>query len=513
MTDFEIDYRWKWSKIGHDSRPGEFTTLRAGERDMDHPGDALGTKIADLMGRLVANVQPHDHVFVARDSAARQRLSAATASDPLFAELHVEGDTSSTLLLMLREEPAPIGLLALRAGPGCGFASDLAPLYRQLADTLSRAVVNRRAQERLRERIKELTCLHGIARISRHHAAAPQVALHAIAQLLPPAMQWPDIAVARITIDDREYAAGPFSDPLHALAAPILIGGSRRGQIEVAYVAPHPEFVAGPFLCEERDLLASVAQEIALLVERTEAAAAQAALAEQLRHRDRLATIGQLAAGVAHELNEPLGNILGFAELLQKHPGLPEAAERDARQILHAALHGREIVRNLLLFARQSRTPRTRVDLSLLVRESAFFLEARCRGSCIELRLDMDERPTPIVADASQVTQVLVNLGMNAIQAMPDGGVLTLRTQATGDTVLLSIRDTGVGMDDRTQERLFTPFFTTKDVGEGTGLGLSVVLGIVSAHGGTIHVESAPGRGSCFEVRWPAAPRMAEEPE
>ncbi len=143
-------------------------------------------------------------------------------------------------------------------------------------------------------------------------------------------------------------------------------------------------------------------------------------------------------------------------------------------------------------------------NLSGLVRDGLLFLESRCVREGISLVRRLEERLPEITADASQLHQVLVNLVVNAIQAMPHGGTLTIETRAEGDRILLTVEDTGVGMTDEVLKQLFLPFFTTKDIGQGTGLGLSVVHGIVSSHGGTIRVESKPGRGSRFVVTLPA---------
>jgi len=221
-----------------------------------------------------------------------------------------------------------------------------------------------------------------------------------------------------------------------------------------------------------------------------------------LRHADRLATIGQLAAGVAHELNEPLSNILGFAQLVQKFPELPSQVFKDVERIIRAALHAREVVTKLMTFARPKLPVLSEVNLNQLVSDGLYFLASRCAKSGIELVRQLSPDLPEIVADSGQLHQVLVNLVVNAIQAMPNGGRLTITTKDNQDgTVSLFVSDTGVGMSDDVKKHIFVPFYTTKP--EGTGLGLSVVYGIVTAHGGSIKVESEPGKGSCFEVILP----------
>jgi signal transduction histidine kinase len=252
-----------------------------------------------------------------------------------------------------------------------------------------------------------------------------------------------------------------------------------------------------------------VAHELASLAERLTIEEERSRLQEQLRHADRLVTIGQLAAGVAHELNEPLSTTLGFAQLCRKHAGLPPAAASDLDKIVAATLHAREIVRKLMLFARERPPARERIPLTRIVTEGVAFVESRAQKAGVEIRRDVTPDLPEILADPNQLCQVLVNLAVNAIQAMPDGGTLDVETYRDGAGVVLAVEDSGAGMPPQVVERVFEPFFTTKGVGEGTGLGLAVVHGIVSGHGGTIRVESRPGQGTRFEVWLPLDPPQA----
>jgi signal transduction histidine kinase len=146
---------------------------------------------------------------------------------------------------------------------------------------------------------------------------------------------------------------------------------------------------------------------------------------------------------------------------------------------------------------------KTRADLNRVVTEGLYLVEARCSTEGIRLERDLDPELAAIVADPGQLQQILMNLVVNGIQAMPGGGSLTIRTRNRTGGVVLSVADTGAGMDDETLKEIFNPFFTMKEIGQGTGLGLSVVHGIVTSHGGTIRVESEPGRGSRFDVDLP----------
>jgi signal transduction histidine kinase len=383
-----------------------------------------------------------------------------------------------------------------------------------LATACAVALLGQRAQAALRERVKELTGLYGLSQLAVRPGISEDELLQGAARLLPPAWQYPEIAVGTVCLDDRVYRSGPEPAVVHGRqTADIVICDEVRGSVEVAYTEPRAQLDEGPFLAEERSLLDAIAVKIGTVMERRLAAAEGERLREQLRHADRLATIGQLAAGLAHELNEPLGAALGFAQLARKHPDLPAQVDEDIRKIEVAALHAREIIRKLMLFARQAPPQKRSVDLNGLVRETLSFFTARCASRRIEVECRLAPDLPPVVADVAQVQQIIVNLAVNAIQAMPEQGRLTLETEAADGQVVLRVRDTGEGIPEELQPRIFLPFFTTKDVHEGTGLGLSVVHGIVHAHGGTIGVTSEQGLGSCFEVSIPRNGAGAPEAE
>ncbi len=383
--------------------------------------------------------------------------------------------------------------------------------FETVGQTLGVAFAHQRAQWALRERVKELTCLYGIAAVSGRPGVVLEDCLREIAALLPPAWQYPEVTAARIVLDGREFLTPGFTDAPARLSAAIVVNAVERGAVEVVYTRRPPGKDGDPFLEEERSLIDEVARRVSLIVERREAEVEAARLQEQLRHAERLATVGQLSAGVAHELNEPLAAVLGFAELVKTAPDLPGAAADDVDRIIKAALHAREIIRKLMIFTRQMPTTKVACDLNQIARESLYFLESRCRTQGIDLSRQLEEGLPLVMADPSQIQQALVNLVVNAIQATPSGGAIKVSTRSEADRVVLAVEDTGPGMTPDVQRKLFTPFFTTKDVGQGTGLGLAVVHGIVAAHGGTVDVRSGVGAGSTFEIAIPVE-RPAPDP-
>jgi signal transduction histidine kinase len=356
----------------------------------------------------------------------------------------------------------------------------------------------------LRERVKELTCLYAIAQISGRPTASLEEVLQGVVKALPPAWQFPDLAAAQIVLDRAVYRSGGRRlSAGRRQKASLVVRGVNRGVVEVGYPPSTRPSMQSPFLDEEQRLLDEVARQVSLIIDRRETAAEQDRLQAKLRHADRLATIGQLAAGVAHELNEPLGAILGFAQLLAKTPRLQAQARTDIAKIESSALHAREVIRQLMTFARQTAPRDARVNVNRLIQESAGIWLPRCETEGVRLEYALDGSLPEIVADHGQLRQVVTNLVVNAVQAMPEGGILRIETAIEGNALRLTVCDTGVGISPEILPRIFDPFFTTKDVDQGTGLGLAVVHGIVAGHQGRIAVESKLGQGTRVTVRLP----------
>ena len=240
-------------------------------------------------------------------------------------------------------------------------------------------------------------------------------------------------------------------------------------------------------------------------------------LEEQVLQSQKLESLGRLAGGIAHDFNNLLMIIAGYSELLMGDPGLSPGVRAGLNEIRNAGDRGAELTRQLLAFSRKQVGQPRAMSMNSLIRESQSMLE-RVIGEDIALRVRLDAEAWTIRADRGQLHQVLMNLVVNAREAMPGGGVLTIETrnvtEAVGDFLCLSVSDTGVGMDDRTRRHVFEPFFTTKRQSKGTGLGLSTVYGVVTQAGGHLAVTSEPGQGSVFNLsfprlRTPAAPEKA----
>jgi signal transduction histidine kinase len=409
----------------------------------------------------------------------------------------------SCIGIPLRVDHRLIGRLVLKSEQPNFFRENEISLLQHIAQIIAFALNFQEVHLAQRERVKELACLYDIAHISAQTQRDLKDILEGILGCIPSAWQYPDITEAQIILDGKNYSTPGFGESYHQQKADIVVEGQSRGFVEIVYMEDKPEIDEGPFLFEERKLINTIAQEIAIVVQRKRAQAERITLQEQIRHADRLATIGHLAAGVAHELNEPLSGILGFSQLAKKHQDLPAQVFEDLAKIESESLNAREIIRKLLLFARQTSPTKDLVNLNQIVEEGVYFLEARCKKAGIDLTLTLQTGLPMITADPMQLRQVVVNLVVNAIQAMPDGGNLSISTAFRDEFIWLNISDTGEGMTREVRERIFEPFFTTKDVGGGTGLGLPIVYGIVTSHGGEVLVESQSGEGTSVKIKLP----------
>ncbi len=262
------------------------------------------------------------------------------------------------------------------------------------------------------------------------------------------------------------------------------------------------------------------------VTERRRAEEALQAKEEQLRQSQKMEAVGRLAGGVAHDFNNMLSVILSYAELMAAGLGKNDQRLADLHEIRDAGRRAADLTKQLLLFSRQQVLERQVLDLNDLLASMEKLLR-RVLGEDVELTCRPAPLPARIRANAGHVEQVLMNLAVNARDAMPAGGTLTIeldsvvlddfaalgaRPVAPGPYVRLRVSDTGTGMDRATQERIFEPFFTTKERGKGTGLGLSTVFGIIQQSDGTIEVSSQPGEGTTFKVFFPVVEAAVEVP-
>ncbi len=276
----------------------------------------------------------------------------------------------------------------------------------------------------------------------------------------------------------------------------------------------------------QRDEIAELAREMNAMSSKLSDAstrlvaetAARVHAMQQLRHAERLVTVGKLASGIAHELGTPLNVVSGRAKMISQNPDASDVVRNNARIVMEQSERMTQIIRQLLDFARAGKPNKALVDLKHLVASTLSLLRPIADKRRVTLQFEAGDPVREVVADAAQLQQVLTNLVVNAVQASPESSVVEIGLRLASSAgkpgsapppaaprgfVCIIISDHGSGMGEDTLERVFEPFFTTKDVGEGTGLGLAVAYGIVQEHGGFITVESTLGEGSRFEVYLP----------
>lgn len=226
----------------------------------------------------------------------------------------------------------------------------------------------------------------------------------------------------------------------------------------------------------------------------------------QLVHSEKISAIGEIFTSLAHEINNPLGIIIGRVKILLGVARESQFSQELVRGLEMIDRHGTrisEIVRSLLMFSRKTSFNLTETDLNLVIREVVTLVEKPFAKQGTRIQTDLDPTLPHFRASPEHLQQVFLNLLNNARDAMPEGGTITLRTYPNGRYLVAEVQDTGTGIPDNLLGRVFEPFFTTKDLGKGTGLGLSVTYGIIKNHGGKIEVESSPGHGSLFRLMLP----------
>jgi len=364
-------------------------------------------------------------------------------------------------------------------------------------------VIMEDAHHKLKERVKELNCLYEISKVALEANNDVDALVAKTLQIIPAAMQYPELAETAIQISTSKFSTSRFDKCKLIIEAKLNVDKKSGGSIKIGYRKAGRGVAKLSFLPEERSLLKTLARELSLFIKKASVEEEKEKLQVQYQHVERLAFVGELSAGIAHELNEPLAKILGFAQLIKKAGSLNDQQTEDIERIVKASLYTREIIKKLMIFSRQMPPQFAKINLNEIIGNIIYFIDVRFHSRGIKLTTKLDERLPAINGDEVQMSQVLVNLITNAVHAMPNGGQVTVATKRKGKFVSLLVSDTGHGMTFAVKQKIFEPFFTTKSVGQGTGLGLAVVKGIIDSHYGKITVNSAPGTGTKFEILLP----------
>jgi signal transduction histidine kinase len=358
------------------------------------------------------------------------------------------------------------------------------------------------AELALKERIKELTCLYEVSSIIvQSNSELLEDTLVAIAGSLKKAFKFCELTEIAIETGEINIAINKNGEAKVAITSAILSFNKVNGSIK-AYL-PSDKFSKKDFLFEEQQLLDSIASKIGNLLERLELKKNEISLKRQMERADRLGILGEITAGIAHELNTPLANILGFAELLQDNLKKDSKATVDLEKIIQNAIFSREVVKKLMFFACEMPQEMQKVNIVPSIKNAINLLDATFRKEQVKYIVKIEEEELWLRADTIQLTQIIFNLTINAIYFSPKNGLVTIEIFQNKTHIILKISDEGTGLSETSLEKIFQPFYTTKATGDGSGLGLSVVHGIIMSHGGTIIAENNLSKGATFTVSLP----------
>ncbi|WP_308993885.1 HAMP domain-containing sensor histidine kinase [Mariniflexile litorale] len=354
----------------------------------------------------------------------------------------------------------------------------------------------------LKERIKELTCLYEISSIIVNaDIESIEDTLKAITYSLKKAFQFPKETHIAILLDSIHVGTTQALEKNIVLVSDISVFNKLAGTISAHL--DHSKFTTEDFLKEEQLLLNSIALKLGNLLERIEIRRNEISLKRQMEHADRLNILGEITAGIAHELNTPLANILGFSELLKDGLGNDNKNSADLDKIIQNVIFSREVVKKLMFFACEMPQKMEMLNIVPSIKGALDLLNTTFKKHDVKYIVKIEEEALWLRADTIQLTQILFNLIINAIYFSPKNGIVTITALQTDKDIVLKVSDEGSGLSTEALEKVFQPFFSTKPTGDGSGLGLSVVHGIVSSHKGTIIAENNSLKGATFTVALP----------
>ncbi|MFC1867682.1 PAS domain S-box protein [Thermodesulfobacteriota bacterium] len=370
----------------------------------------------------------------------------------------------------------------------------------------------------LGERVKELNCLYGISNLVEKPDISLEEILVGTVALIPPSWQYPEITCSRIILDSKEYRTENYKETNWRQSSDILLNGERVGTVDVNYLEKRPEIDEGPFLKEERSLINVIAERMGRIIELIKTKEEKTILEAQLQQAQKIESIGTLAGGIAHDFNNILSPIMIHSDMVMEDFPSNSPLQFNLKEIFKAGERARDMVKQILAFGRQKQQERLAVRLGSILNEVLKLVRSTI-PTTIDIRHNIEAKTDTVLADPTQIHQVILNLCTNASHAMREkGGVLEIKLDdldlnseaivqfdglTPGVYLRLTVRDTGHGIDPENIGKIFDPYFTTKQVGEGSGMGLAVVHGILKSHSGDIKVESEPGKGTTFQVLLP----------
>lgn len=386
------------------------------------------------------------------------------------------------------------------------------------SDTLGKESLARELQER----VKELNCLFGVSEIVERAGGSLEQIFAETADILPPSLEFPEIACARIVLGDTEFRSRGFRESPWKVETEILVHGEPTGSIQIYYAEEKPPHDEGPFSGEERRLLHAVAERLGHVVERLRTEEAlrekEAELRARMTHMTRVSTMGEMASSIAHEVNQPLTAIATYAQACRRLMDADQTSEAEVKDVLRRisdeALRAGNIIHRLRSLVKRRASKLARCDLIQILEEVWPLALGDAHLHDVDVSLILPSSLPPILADQIHVQQVILNLTRNGIDAMetvPAGErKMEVRVEGIDDgQVQVSVEDRGVGLREESEAALFEPFFTTKE--GGLGMGLSISRKLVAAHGGRLWFTRNPQSGTTFHFTIPFATEVDDE--
>lgn len=354
-------------------------------------------------------------------------------------------------------------------------------------------------EEKLKERIKELTCLYDISSTIIKGNPVNETLLE-IVRILKVAWRFSDETIVELKFNDQYITSSLIPEKTVFQTNILVVNDNTVGFVKIHY--PTPQYSEEHFLIDEQKLLDMACQKISAYVEKKINIEKEIILKRSIERVDRLSILGEITAGIAHELNTPLGNILGFAELIKEHSN-DQQISNDISKIINAAIYSREIVKKLMFFSCEMPQNMEFLTLKPIVSEALLLLGPNLKKAGISCQLIFEDDFLKAQIDNIQLTQVLFNILLNSIYASSKGSTILIHVYNDKENFYIDIKDEGTGIPEEIKPKIFEPFFTTKPIGEGSGLGLSVVHGIIKSHKGSIEAKDNKPNGTIFEIRLP----------
>lgn len=357
-------------------------------------------------------------------------------------------------------------------------------------------------EDKLKERIKELTCLYNVSSfIANCNLYDLDPTFKAIASSLKESILFSADAFVEMKLGEAVIQAGNKTKDDVSIETVIKVFNRPYGAIEIGY--PRALHDDHSFLEEERKLLHTLASEIGNLIERKQIIDNEEVIKRKMERADRLLILGEITAGIAHELNTPLANILGFSELLKERFLNNKEALQDLEKIVNSAIYSREVVKKLMFFSCEMPQQMELVNINPIITDAINLIKPSFSKKNLEYDIHFSHSEVLLRVDAIQLTQVVFNLVINAIYFSPNNGRITIEISNHRREVVMVIKDEGVGIPKEISDHIFNPFYSNKPAGEGSGLGLSVVHGIIKSHKGTIKHKPNHPKGTIFTLTFP----------